>query len=396
MIRIAHPLALLSATTTLAVAGGPFSAGFDDPDNAFDAPVPGLVQGESNPLFFGWATGWQDYQRSDDDRQYDDPDLALGPATGDHHEVVSLGDLDEDAIAAGDAPGTITMTFDAPIQNFDGADFVVFENSLLDWGGRVFAELAYVEVSDDGVNFHRFPSTSLTPATVGPYGTIDPSHVYNLAGKHVNGNGNSWGTPFDLSDVGLERATHIRIVDIPGNGSFKDDAGNPIYDAWLTFGSGGFDLEAIGAISVAMHYEDWPALQNLPPDQRGPGDDPDGDGLPNLLEFALARDPGNPDAEPPTRMLTGGDGPAEFVFRRDSRLIDLVLAIEVSTDLSTWTTLAVSTGGAAFAAGDGHAPVIHEAAAPGIRSVGVIREVRVEMPDGPQVFHRLRATLAEP
>ncbi len=44
---------------------------------------------------------------------------------------------------------------------------------------------------------------------------------------------------------------YVRIVDIPGNGFYTDSAGHPIYDAWLTTGSGGFDLEAIGAINQA-------------------------------------------------------------------------------------------------------------------------------------------------
>ncbi len=385
----------LALAASPAVAG-PYSAGADDPDNPFDAPVPGLVDGTSNPLFFGWAAGWEDYHRADDDEEFNDPEVALGPATGDQFDVVSLGELDANAIAAGDEPGRVTMLFDPPIRNFHGADFAVFENSLPSWDGGVFAELAYVEASDDGVVFHRFPAISLTPEAVGPYGTIDPTDVHNLAGKHINSGGDSWGTPFDLADVGLDHATHIRIVDIPGDGSFKDDAGRPIYDAWPTFGSGGFDLEAIGAISVEMRYQDWPALQSLPPDERGPADDPDGDGLPNLLEYALARDPAAPGAEPPTRIVREAGGPPVLVFRRDMRLIDLELEIQVSGDLVEWTTLAVSTGGAEFVPADGWSAEITETAAPGIRSVGVIREVRVEMPGKTRVFHRLSASLIEP
>jgi hypothetical protein len=38
-------------------------------------------------------------------------------------------------------------------------------------------------------------------------------------------------------------------VDIPGDGSFHDSSDRPIYDAWQTVGSGGFDLEAIGVTS---------------------------------------------------------------------------------------------------------------------------------------------------
>ena len=50
----------------------------------------------------------------------------------------------------------------------------------------------------------------------------------------------------DLNDI-----NYVRIVDIPGSGAFTDSLGNPIYDAWHTFGSGGVDLEAIGVINTA-------------------------------------------------------------------------------------------------------------------------------------------------
>jgi hypothetical protein len=118
-----------------------------------------------------------------------------------------------------------------------------------------------MEVSTDGVNFARFDSVSLTPGPVGGYGTIDPTDVHNLVGKHVNAYGNSWGTGFDLDDlldnslvlaglVDLNEINYVKIVDIPGSGDFIDSLGNPIYDAWVTWGSGGVDLEAVGAINV--------------------------------------------------------------------------------------------------------------------------------------------------
>jgi hypothetical protein len=188
-------------------------------------------------------------------------------------------------------PGHITLTFTNPIHNGPGPDFVVFGNGFISDGdagvsGEIFGKLAYVEVSTDGIVFVRFPCVSLTLPTspsggTGAYGTIDSSNVYNLAGKHVNAYGCSWGTPFDLKDISsdpkvlngsvdINNINYIRIVDIPGNGFFKDTAttlidpntidpntgtGGTYYsnthgvqDAWVTWGSGGFGLEAIGAI----------------------------------------------------------------------------------------------------------------------------------------------------
>ncbi len=260
------------------------------------------------------------------------PLKALGPVTGDNFDVCVLGDLfhkyqlpgetfdrfqiplldpNHPGYAANAAlpesdphkiqPGQITLTFSQPIHNGPGPDFVVFENGFIsDYtlptgsvAGQIFAELAYVEVSTDGQTFVRFPSVSLTlpldpngltdpsKGGTGAYGCIDPTNVYNLAGKHANAYGSSWGTPFNLKDIAnasavlngavdINNINYIRIVDIPGNGFFKDMATSlidpstidpntglggscytqihGIHDAWVTWGSGGFDLEAVGAI----------------------------------------------------------------------------------------------------------------------------------------------------
>lgn len=229
-----------------------------------------------------------------------DPDKALGPATGENFHIVSLGELDGAGIADGCQPGQITLLFGDPwdandpnhICNVRGYDFVVFENAFLsgyDTGGgsicgQMLAELAFVEVSTNGTDFARFASVSLTTAPVGKYGTIETSDVYNLAGKHPNAYGVCTGTAFDLSRlsnhplvltgvVDLNDIRYVRIVDIPGSGDFGDqatehidpatwpewaayDANHPVYDAWVTWGSGGFDLEAVGVLYEQQHSAD--------------------------------------------------------------------------------------------------------------------------------------------
>jgi hypothetical protein len=259
-----------------------------------------------NPLFRGWATGYMNYIPSDEEwtSDWNNPQKALGPATGSNFDVVSLGDLDPNEIRDGVPPGRITLTFADPndpndlsspvfaIRNGKGYDFAVFENAFASLHttpagsvtGQMIAELAYVEVSSDGINFVRFPSVSLTPDSVGPYGTIEISNVYNLAGKHPNSYSICTGTPFDLSDISnhllvldgtidINNIHYVRLVDIPGSGDFYDTATGyvdpdtfpawdyyeseyPIYDAWLTWGSGGFDLEAIGILEEQQYSAD--------------------------------------------------------------------------------------------------------------------------------------------
>lgn len=281
--------ALWAASMFTVVWAGPYSAPTGG-GSAIDEPVPGYVGPEGdgfvggenylNPIFRGWATRVIDYSPTPGlDAAWKNPNMALGPIYKSNpisgspelsleYGVVSLGELSAQQISDGVAPGTITLGFNMKITNGDGYDFAVFENAFSN-GNYAFLELAYVEVSSDGLNFARFPSISLNPETpdipIGPgngaaYGQRDATNVHNLAGKHYNHGDISWGTGFDLNDlqfensvvqgvVDLNNISYIRLVDIPGNGHFTDSEGNPIYDAWETFGSGGFDLAGIGIIN---------------------------------------------------------------------------------------------------------------------------------------------------
>ena len=246
-----------------------------------------------NPIFRDWATTVVSYSPAQGlDPQWTDPNMALGPATGSRLDIVSLGDLDQQQISQGALPGWITLSFSEPIRQTDGYDFVVFENGFVsaansDNGsiaGQMFAELGCVEVSSNGEDFVRFPSVSLTTELVGAYGTIEISDVYNLVGKHPNAGGICTGTPFDLQEIAdepnvvsglvdINDIKYVRIVDIPGSGDFDDKAvtyidpntrplwdyypnNHPIYDAWITFGSGGVDVEAVGVLKEQKYSAD--------------------------------------------------------------------------------------------------------------------------------------------
>lgn len=172
---------------------------------------------------------------------YGTPEKALLKAEGNPMDVVSLGDS-----------GIAILTFEHPLFNGDGFDFAVFENAFADH----IMELAFVEVSSDGVHFARFPATSeipLTPQLTG-FEYSNCGYVNNLAGKYRQG----YGTPFDLSEiidplVDLNNITHIKLIDVIGStdlniGSF-DTQNQLINDPYPTaFESGGFDLDGLGVI----------------------------------------------------------------------------------------------------------------------------------------------------
>ena len=187
--------------------------------------------------------------------QWQTPGRALNSAGNSYED----GDRDytNDVVSLGRG-GSITLLFDPPIRNGEGYDLAVFENSFSD----SFLELAWVEVSSNGVDFFRFYNISLTQSAVNSYGNIDPTDVTGLAGKYCRG----YGTPFDLeqltithsnlNNLDLNRISHVKIIDILGDGSHYDsitsgNGPNPIYDPYPTSGSAGFDLDAVAALYVA-------------------------------------------------------------------------------------------------------------------------------------------------
>lgn len=171
-------------------------------------------------------------------------DAAYGKAT--ENGVVSLGD-----------GGTVILRFDPPIIDGPGFDFAVFENGFLHIDSLDFLELAFVEVSSDGNYFVRFPAVSLTQNLFqnNPFEGLNATRIHNLAGKYTLG----YGTPFDLNELAnhsgldVQHITHIKIIDVVGNidtlYASKDHQENIINDPWPTpYPTGGFDLDAIGAI----------------------------------------------------------------------------------------------------------------------------------------------------
>ncbi len=188
----------------------------------------------------GWATGFVEYTAGANvDAAFQTPAKSLGPAEGTIGDVVSLG-----------RGGRLTLTFDQPIWDGIGPDFAVFENAFSD----SFLELGFVEVSSDGVNFFRFVNDSRTSPAASASGVVDPTEINNLAGKYRLG----FGTPFDLEELAgispflnVSRVTHVRLIDIVGDGSQTDSSGDPIYDPYPTVGSAGLDVDAVAVIHQA-------------------------------------------------------------------------------------------------------------------------------------------------
>ncbi len=163
------------------------------------------------------------------------PQVVLGPPRG---GGLLEGSLDVVSLGHG---GEIVLRFDPPIAcNGPGPDIIVFENAFRigDSNGPVFAELAFVAVSQDGVHFREFPWDSQswrglagkTPVFSNPENGIDPRDPVAAGGD-----------AFDLDEVGLPWIRFVRITDA---GDQVPDPGNRLPGG----GMAGFDLDAVAAV----------------------------------------------------------------------------------------------------------------------------------------------------
>ena len=186
---------------------------------------------------------------------------------------------------------------------------------------------------------------------------------------------------------------------IPGNDNYYNSAfvgwtgdlsGNVI-PATITFADQQINVEAVFA---PLAYGAWvintfnPYVVNPPRTVRDPlNADPDGDGLTNLMEYALGAPPeavgGSPEYMP--YLEENQNGTSQYVYRRQMAATDLSYLVEVSQDLTNWNHNADSTNqtyteevGEAVFNGDG------------TETVRVIY-VGLENPD--KVFFRLSVTL---
>ena len=155
------------------------------------------------------------------------PQTVLGPPK---NSETSRGSTD--VLSLGHA-GSITLGFNPRvIIDQPGPDFLVFENAF--WINNstehVFAELGQVEVSEDGVEWHRYDCQQDDHPAINCAG-YTPTKSFSLT--EPLDHATCGGDAFDLADLGLERARFVRITDLSLYGSEP---------------SAGFDLDAVGLI----------------------------------------------------------------------------------------------------------------------------------------------------
>ena len=161
------------------------------------------------------------------------PGIVLGPP-----EAGADGNAGVDVLSLG-CGGQVTLSFaGAGIPDGPGPDLLVFENPFMVGEGS-FAEPARVLVSDDGVDWRAFPCEPGSADLRGCAGVaVVRANSHN--GLDPTDPAQAGGDAFDLAELGLTRARHVRIIDV---GRDHDPSG-----LWCAGPGGGFDLDALAAV----------------------------------------------------------------------------------------------------------------------------------------------------
>ncbi len=116
-------------------------------------------------------------------------------------------------------------------------------------------------------------------------------------------------------------------------------------------------------VSAASPYEQWTAGFTWPNGSNTSATgDADGDGLANLMEYALGTSPVSAGVNGQPFIGVDGQQHLTFTFTRDSALSSLTYEVEGSNDLSGWITIARSSAGGATTAVNSGSTVVETSA----------------------------------
>jgi len=106
------------------------------------------------------------------------------------------------------------------------------------------------------------------------------------------------------------------------------------------------ELMTTGTLKVieADGFSQWTEDFSLPVEQSGRGDDPEGDGLPNLIEYVTGGSASDPDSQPWAIQLSGGEQDQSFLslrFIRPEGRGDVPISGVASGDLKNWSPVNV-------------------------------------------------------
>lgn len=162
---------------------------------------------------------------------------------------------------------------------------------------------------------------------------------------------------FATANSGLP--VHLELIE--GNGAFTGSNRNiftPLAPGPIriraTQGGGFFDgvsyqpattvERSFTAPTSGSAFSDLLVFLNIPANLRSPADDADGDGIPNLVEYALGTDPANPASNAILAVSTTGSPPSVLGLTYSKARDDVLYTVEGSSDLVQWSATGIDQG----------------------------------------------------
>lgn len=196
------------------------------------------------------------------------------------------------------------------------------------------------------------------------FGNLDiRAELYDFSGNLVSSSNPSTQLGASLS-ASVATGTYFLHVRATGYGSA--DTGFTEYASL-----GGYEVsgQLVGATGPSPYEV---AVSSLPETERGPGDDPDGDGLDNLTEHALGRNPAVADAPFTFVGMDTGGATVDFLLDLPADIpSDVEYVVQASCTLNDpdWTSVATRAPGGGWS---GAATVTEETGPAGLRRFRVV------------------------
>ncbi len=231
------------------------------------------------------------------------------------------------------------------------------------------------------------PDLSLPRLTSQPMGaTILQNGSVTLAAAAVGAPSPTY--QWTRNGVPLAGATAVTLTFASAQPS---DAGTYTLTAVNTAGQA---VSVPAVLAVQQTYATWQAAHFTPAEidagLAADGGDLTGDGVPNLVKYALGIDPvTGTGGGLPVGTYSTADGALQLAFARDTARTDINYVVEASPDLNQWTPIASSTSGSPTV-NLGKAMMVIENAVPGTSQVNVVVEGGQSIGASKEQFLRLK------